>query len=76
MIHAVDDVLDPAFGGRCSRHVNKLVLAVEAAVGVVLDVIGIVELEGVDVLVAEAEHARRNRRRRVCARRGWRPSPR
>jgi hypothetical protein len=54
-IHAVDDVADGALMAELFEAGEELVLAMETAVGVVADVIGIVEFVGVDEFVHDAE---------------------
>ena len=54
-VHPVDDVLVTARAAHLLQTREQLVLAVEAAVGIVAGVIGIVELGGPDVLVHDAE---------------------
>ena len=66
-VHAVDDVLVAALAAHTSQAREQLVLAVEAAVRIVLHVIGIVELVRLDVLVRDAEALARRPRHRACA---------
>ena len=54
-IHAVDDVFVAALAAHLRQAREQFVLAVEAAVRVVADVVGIVEFVGLDVLVRDAE---------------------
>ena len=54
-VDAVDDVLVAALAAHLFQAREQLVLAVEAAVGTIAHVIGIVELLGRDVLVDDAE---------------------
>ena len=53
-IHAIGDVLDAAFARHHFQARKQLVLAMEAAVGIVLDVVGIIELARRDIFVTEA----------------------
>jgi hypothetical protein len=54
-IHPVDDVADGALAAELFEAREELVLAMETAVRVVADVIGIVEFVGIDELVNDAE---------------------
>ena len=56
-VHAVDHMRDATLAGYFIEPREQLVLAVKAAVGIVGNVIGIVELVGLDVLVRHAELA-------------------
>src|SRR6202790_5779989 len=53
-IHAVDNVLNASLTAHDVQFGEQLVLAVEAAVRIVLHVIGIIELVRLDVLVPES----------------------
>src|SRR5215472_167161 len=55
LVHAIDDVLVAALAADFAKTREELVFAVEAAVGVVAQVIGIVELAALDVFVHDAE---------------------
>ena len=74
-IHSVDDVRDAALARHFVEPGKQLVLAVEAPVRIVLDVIRIVEFVGRDVLVAEARARARTPRHRLCANRGTTRNP-
>jgi hypothetical protein len=57
-VHSVNDVLEAAILADLRKPGEELVLAMEAAVRIVADVVGIIELVGGDVLVRDSEPAR------------------
>jgi hypothetical protein len=58
-VDAVDDMANGALAAELFEAGEKLVFAVEAAVGAVADVVRVVELVGLDELVSDAELSRK-----------------
>ena len=65
-IHAVDHVRDAPLASHLVEPGEQFVLAVEAAVGTVLDVVRIVELARLDVFVPESHSRANSSASRLC----------